>query len=436
MSGQNLQLGDLEKKQESLNKSGGINSQKAVFNTKKDEEKSDTNVSPYMNRVEELANYGTVSGNNRALIQNSVDLGRRQQHVSPGTREADSVRTDEGQGALRARPDLKVFTDKVMERGNFTQEATEASKHFLRQLTEWAGGFDSNDASFYKSMGIEGIMDCIYVDGMSLKNFVKEQYFYKSTNDHAEEVIMLRNYVALIAARGEHVITLARPRIRGNEAEVQFKNLEMDMTSVGAEEASRVKSLKERGNQVRSTLKKRMEADLVEQTGMALRKARGYDMDGFNRIEGAKKGLQDAGETPGKDTDEYRTFNKYFEKYNGGLQRLGLKPGRDDIDRPVAEELKKRCEKALEAANAFLSSDIQDEGTKKAVEAAKKELETDVKLLTDAIETKLIEEGARMALNDLLDSTAAGPGDGNDRGRDNAGNDEGDGNDDGYGDET
>ncbi len=423
MSGQNLQLGDISKKQESLNQSGGINTQKAVFNTRKEEKDGGTNDSPYMSRVEELANYGTVSGNNRSLIQNSVDLGRRQMRQASGTREVESVQSEERRGILRARPDLKVFSDNVMERGVFTPKAKEASRHFLMQLTEWAGGFDQKDVSFYQSMGIDGVLDCIYVDGMSLKNFVKEQYFYKSTNDHAEERLMLQNYMALIAARGEHVITLARPVIRGNEAEVQFKNLEMDMTSVGSDENSNAKALKERGNQVRTTLKKRMEADLVERTGMALRKEKGLDMDGFNRIEGAKKGLKDAGDTPAKDSEKYKTFNKLFEKYNGGLQKLGLKPGRDDIDRLVAEELKKRCVKALEAANDFLADDIRDEETKKAVEGVKKELETDLRLLTGAIETKLIEEGARMSLNDLLDSTAEDPGKSrdNDRAGDNGG---------------
>ncbi len=414
----NLQLGNLSKKQESLNRSGGINTSKAVFDTKKEDSDSTTNL-PYMSRVEELANYGTVSGNNRSLIQNSVDLGRVQRSAGPQS-SMETTQSEERRGILRARPDLKVFSDNVMERGVFTPKAKEASRHFMMQLTQWAGGFDSKDASFYGSMGIDGVLDCLYVDGMSLKNFVKEQYYYKSTNDHAEERLMLQNYVALIAARGEHVITLARPTINGDEAGVEFKNLEMDMTSVGSAESAKANKLKERGNQVRTTLKKRMEADLTEQTGMAFRKDRGYDLDGFNRIEGAKKGLTDAGASAAKETKEYVRFQKLFDKYNGGLQRLGLKPGRDDITRPVAEELKKRCEKTLEAANDFLATDITDEAVKKAVENTKKELETDLKLLNDAIDTKLFEEGAHMRLADLLDSGRLDPDGQGGNGRNNS----------------
>ena len=134
---------------------------------------------------------------------------------------------------------------------------------------------------------------------------------------------------------------------------------------------------------------------------MAFRKAEGYDMDGFNRIEGAKKGLKDAG---GDDSEEYKSFNKLFERYNGGLQKLGLKPGRDDINAPVAEELKKRCEEAIKAADLFITSNSSNNAAVEAVKKTKKEMETDRDLLDKAIKGKLIERDATMKLEDLLDS--------------------------------
>ncbi len=433
-----LHIGDLERHKESINKTGGINTQKSVFNTNSDSEDSRSGdymvpgYNPmYMNRVEELANYGTVSGNNRALIQNPLDLAqqyrtmnRQSAMTTGGAQEETTVRSEEKRGIIKAQPDLKVFSGDVMAKGVFTPKAREAARHFFRQVQQWAGSFDDGGSGFYREMGINSLLDCLYVDGMSLKNFCKEQYFYKASNDPAQEQEALQNYVALIASRGNHVITLARPNINGNQAGVEFKNLEMDLSNVGSKEAAQARKTKERGNQVRSSLKKRMENDLTEATGMAFRKVNGHNMDGFNRLEAARRGLKGAG----MDSEEYKAFDKKFSRYSGGLEKLGLKPDRDDINAPVARELKSRCEEAIRAAEEVLRSDKLDEATEKAVKNAKKTLETDLELLERAISRKLDEENATMSLDELLDSTRSDPNKGgNDGNGNNGGNGDGSG---------
>ncbi len=405
-----LQLGNLEKKQGDLNKNSGINTNTGIFNT---QSKSSTSnyFAPeesglHMNRVEELANYGTI-GQNRSLIQNSADVAMPRMKTTEKTSARSDgqtkVRSEENRGVIKARSDLKVFSGDVMKKGVFTPKAKEAGRHFFGQVMKWAGSFDDGGKTVYRSMGISSVLDCLYVDGMSLKAFVKEQYYYKGSANPTQEKEVLQNYLALIAARGSHVITLARPNVKGNRAEVEFKNLEMDLSEVGSQEAERAKRLKERGNQVRSTLKKRLENELTERTGMALRQSRGMEMDGFNRLEGAGAGLKAVGENG---SDGYVSFRKKFDRYNGGLQKLGLKPDRDDINAAVAGELMKRCEEAIEAADDLLGSDgIKDEETE-AVKKARAELETDRQLYEKALERKLSDEGATMSLKELLDSTA------------------------------
>ena len=407
----NLQLGNIQRKRESLNKTGGINTKKSVFETGGDGEYSGNYMMPetsnmYMNRVESLANHGTVSANNRSLIQNSVDLKRSRtvsgMETNAHVKNESKVTSEERRGIVKARSDLKVFSGDVMQKGVFTPKAKEAGRHFFRQVMEWAGVFDSKDSAFYSEMGINGVLDCLYVDGMSLKNFVKEQYFFKGSNDPASEHEMLENYVALIAARGEHVITLARPKTGPEGAEVEFKNLETDLSEVGPQEAAKANNLKERGNQVRSTLKKRMENELTEQAGNAYRKVNGFDMDGFNRIRSVKEKLIAAG---GSDTEDYRNFAKSFDKYNGGLQKLGLKPGRMDINAPVTEELRKRCKDTLLAADRLLKSGQQNDPVTEAVKFAKEELEKDLTLLDRALENKFKDKDSTIGLDELLDST-------------------------------
>ncbi len=427
----NLQIGDIKKKKEDINKTGGINTKKSIFDTGDDN--GGGAFSPYaappMTRVEQLANRGPLM-QTRVHTQNSNDIAlpkqKEPEHMTQGGSHTDTkVRSDEQENIIKAKPELKVFTEDVMKKGTFTPKAKEAAKHFFDQIQKWAGKFDDGGSGFYGSMGISSVLDCLYVDGMSLRNYLKEQYYYKTTGNPAQDQESVRNYVALLAARGEHVITMVRPNVKGNEAEVEYKNMYVDLSDVGGPEAEKARSLKEKGNQVRSDMKKRMDKEMTEATGRAFRKAYGQESDGFNRLEGAKDGVTEAGKD---DSEEYHSFEKSFEKYNGGLQKLGLKPGRDDINLPVAEELKKRCGEALKAADDYIKSGSKNEKAVAAAEKAKKVLETDMKLLDDAISTKLIEEGAKMRLEEIFDSGKAddkGDKDDNNNDTDN-GSDEGD----------
>ena len=411
MSEGNLQIGEIKKKKADLNRTKGINTGKAVFQTN-DSDTTDDNPyamsnrmqQPYMSRVEELANKGPLMSS-RVHTQNPNDIAfEKKVEKQAGKEDRSKVRSDEGQRIIKAQPDLRVFTEDVMKKGTFTPEAKEAAKHFFRQITDWAGSFDDDGSGFYGSMGISSVLDCLYVDGMNLRNYLKEQYYYKTTGNPAQDIESVRNYVALIAARGEHIITLVRPTVKGDGAEVEYRNMYVDLSEVGEEQAAKSRRQKEKGNQVRSDLKKRIDDDMTERTGMAYRKAYGCDTDGFDRIEKAKSGLAGA---DAEQSEEYREFNKCFEHYHSGLQKLGLKPGRDDINRPVAEEMKKRCEDAIKAAESFIDSASKYTRTVTAVENAKRNLETDLKLLDRAIDTKLYEEGARMRLDEMLDSRRA-----------------------------
>ncbi len=410
----NLQIGEIKKKKESLNQTGGINTEKSIFQTESQ--------SPYASRVESLANNGPIM-QNRFHVTNSNDLMRpgfkrtpapSAAPVNAGETHTEKVRSEEKQDIIKAQSDLKVFSGDVMKKGAFTPKAKEASRHFLEQVSRWAGSFNDGGSGFYSNLGIESVLDCLYVDGMSLRNYVKEQYFYKTSGDQTPDKESLRNYLALLAARGDHVITMVRPSLKGDSAEVEYRNLDVDLTNVGSEQASHSKKLKEKGKQIRSDLKKRMDPDITESTGRAFRKAKGLNMDGFNRLESASDGLK---EVSGEKTEEYKAFDKSFRHYSSGLQKLGLKPGRDDINSAVAKKLKERCSEAIEAADSFLRSGSKDKAAVKAVENAKKMLETDLELLEKAINDKLYDENRTMSLEEMLDSNPDKPEGGNPDGK-------------------
>ena len=393
-----LHIGDIKKNKEAINKTGGINTDSAIFQTGG----SGTMQNPYMSRVESLANNGPLM-QTRIHTTNSRDVAfkTKPKPVETGEQPAEDqkVRSTDKQEVIKAQPDLKVFSGDVMKRGMFTPKAKEAARRFFIQVKDWAGSFEDGGSGFYGSMGIGNVFDCLYVDGMSFREFVKEQYFYKKTGNSAEEHEMLRNYLALIATRGQNVITLARPSMNSNGAEVVFKNLFLDFTNVDGKEAAASRKARERGKQVKTSMKRRLENELTEMTGIAYRRAKGINIDGFTRIESAKEGLKDSS---GDKSDEYKDFNKSFDRYNNGMQKLGLKPGRDDINLAVSQELKERCSEALEAADRFLMSKNGDEKTKTAVLNAKEALEKDLKILEKNISEKLDDEAKRIKLTELF----------------------------------
>lgn len=404
MSIGNLQEGDLKKKREELNRSKGINTRKAVFDTSTGQT-DDENPYAMGTRVEQLANMGPLMGT-RVHTQNPNDIAlgkymKREDRDERKSRQGEGrVHSEEDQQIIKAQPDLKVFTGEVMEKGVFTPKAKEAARHFFKQIEQWAGSFDDGGSGFYKSLGMNSVMDCLYVDGMSLRTYLNEQYLYKTTGNPAQDAESVRNYIALLAARGEHILTLVRPKLTGDGAGVTYRNLSVDLSELGGDEAGNAKNLKEKGNQVRSDLKKRLDDDITERVGYAYRKAYGFESDAFARARGAKEGLAGAKD---EGSPEYQAFNKSFSRYYNGLQKLGLKPGRDDINLAVAAELKNRCEEAIKFADAFIASGGSGEASE-AVKKAREALEKDLKLLDNAIEEKLTDENARMRLDELLDS--------------------------------
>ena len=157
---------------------------------------------------------------------------------------------------------------------------------------------------------------------------------------------------------------------------------------------------------------------MTEQTGIAFRRAMGYKLDGFKRMEAVKEGLRAVDPEASEDLKE---FHKSFDAYYGGLQKLGLKPGRDDINLAVSKELLTRCEGAIEEARRFLSENHSEDEIQ-AVKKAEEALLEDKKLLENAIEIKLSGPNATVRLDELLDSKAPAK-DPDDEGGDEEGDD-------------
>ena len=120
-----LTIGEISKKKEELNKTGGINTESSIFKTGEQETGDrDTFMQPgyaYNPRMQQFANNGPLM-QTRIHTQNAVDIvpeKRVEMKKSAGETEetATQVRSQEKQDVIKARSDLKAFSGDAMQNG-------------------------------------------------------------------------------------------------------------------------------------------------------------------------------------------------------------------------------------------------------------------------------------------------------------------------------
>ena len=125
-----LTIGELNRKKEELNKTGGINTERSVFQTgEQDTGDRDSFMQPgyaYNPRTQQFINNGPLM-QTRIHTQNAVDIApEKKVEMKKSAREAEEttqVRSQEKQDVIKARSDLKAFSGDAMQNGSFTVKA-------------------------------------------------------------------------------------------------------------------------------------------------------------------------------------------------------------------------------------------------------------------------------------------------------------------------
>ncbi|MBQ9333132.1 MAG: hypothetical protein IJS12_02245 [Lachnospiraceae bacterium] len=263
-----------------------------------------------------------------------------------------------GQGQVAAGDLLGRNTSKVVKRGGFGNDMIAKGQEFVRRIKSWATASDIQDAilgDFVQQYGVSDIIDCLYVDGMPIREFVAGKYAYNGSEDKAQERNILSAYAAMIASRRNHPITLVRPVLINGVADIDIRNVGVDMRIDGHYTSRRQKTDAIRygieGDRYREYCETAYRSDMRAKAGEALRAVKGKTVNGLSKLQELKRNLNAAGKGKHNNYDKFvMAFNRYFDV----LQDIGRDPDHMDINRNELQMIYDLNTAVLNAAHAYL----------------------------------------------------------------------------------
>ena len=245
---------------------------------------------------------------------------------------------------------------RVVKNGNFDDNALNIGNVFLQQINEWAG-IDAEpkgeEAAFYNKLGQKDTLGFLYVDGKPLKEFVSDKYGYEGSADKNRERSILSAYVAMIASRQNHAITLVRPVVRDGVADVDIRNVPVNALTSGQGREAKTKAARNlfRGEDYRRYCETAFRSEKRAEAGNALRAAKGKEIENLKKLENMRRALKSAGKGKHRNYDDFvRTFNTYFD----ALEFICLDPDHMEVTRADLMTLRQLGETAKACAIDYL----------------------------------------------------------------------------------
>jgi hypothetical protein len=160
-----------------------------------------------------------------------------QPEMTPKQKEAKrkKILKDKGVGddVELSGPLYTLANKSAVKKGAFKEEFLTEAEKFMKTVDTWSGIKRLDDSELIKKMGIRDVTDCLYVDGVPLKQFVQKRYEYDG-----DDVMTLRAYTAMIAGRQKYPITIARPIFTlDNDIDVVIAPLNLNAAKLGEKKA-------------------------------------------------------------------------------------------------------------------------------------------------------------------------------------------------------
>lgn len=258
--------------------------------------------------------------------------------------------------AVEANNELLTIGKTVVKKGAFGKEALKAGLSFMKKVDKWAGrSMEPSDVEkdYYNEIGTANTLHFLYVDGRPLKEFVKDQYGYRGSRDPRTENATLSAYVAMISARQNHAVTMVRPTFKDGHADVDIRNLSVNMESFIKGRSAKVKFAQQvfRGEEYRKYCETAYRSETRAESVLAACNATGHRIEGLQKIDRLMHGLKEAGK--GKHSD-YDDFVWAFTKYYDALFLLASEPSDMQINRATLDTLDSLNSIVSVRANAYL----------------------------------------------------------------------------------
>ncbi|MCR5510418.1 MAG: hypothetical protein K6F54_05660 [Lachnospiraceae bacterium] len=312
--------------------------------------------------------------------------------------------------AIRAAALLRN-SRSLVKKGNFSREQIDAGREFIRKINEWAGidqEPEGDEGKFYNKLGKKDTLEFLYVDGKPLKQFVADKYGYRGSRDKHTERGVLSAYVAMIAARQNHPITLVRPVIVNGVADVDIRNVGVDMRTPNQGREAQIKGLRYaiEGDRYREYCETAYRSDMRAEAGNALRSVKGKQIEGLKTLENLKRALSSTEKGKHKNYDDFvRSFNMYFD----ALEFICLDPEHMDVTKEDLRTLYKLNETALSCAAAYLKGKKMNLGRHNVIKDIRSALSAQSGNIWGVLRSGILDErGKTVSLKDIIDRKEEG----------------------------
>lgn len=273
---------------------------------------------------------------------------------------------------IKASESLRAVGNRVVKNGAFSDDAIRAGVEFMNKVDKWAGRSEDpsqTERDFYNACGSADTISFLYVDGEPIKEFVEKKYGYRGSDNKVKEKGVLSAYAAMITYRQNHAITLMRPTYIDGHADVEIRNLSVDMREFTTSRSSRVKVARNafRGEDYRKYCETAYRTEMRAKSAKAALQAENMDnIEALDTLTQLDKQLKAAGKGTHRNYDDFVwAFHKYYEAVTG----LASDPEDLDINRVTLEALDRLNTTAASAATDYLKGKKMNLPRHKAVES-------------------------------------------------------------------
>ncbi len=273
--------------------------------------------------------------------------------------------------AVKPASSLRSVGNRVIKNGRFSDEAIRAGLDFMNKVDRWAGRGDNQsekEKAFYNALGSSDTISFLYVDGKPIREFVRENYNYEGSNNKELEKGVLSAYAAMITYRQNHAITLVRPTYINGHADVDIRNLSVDMSEFSKSRSARVKAVGNalNGDRYRQYCESAYRSEMRAKSAKAAISAEKKDnIQAIDMLTELRDRLKEAGKGSHQNYDD---FVWAFHKYYDAVISLSSDPEDMRINKATLESLDNLNKLASDAATEYLKGKKMNLPRHKAVE--------------------------------------------------------------------
>ncbi len=258
--------------------------------------------------------------------------------------------------AVKADLELLTVGKRIVKKGRFDNDSIRAGLDFLKKVDKWAGRSDAptkDENAFYGAFGSDATIDHLYVDGKPIREFVAEKYDYTGSDSKAQERGVLSAYAAMITLRQNHAITLVRPTYIDGHADVDIRNLTVDMSGFGNKRGKKAKAIgfALKGEDYRKYCETAYRSDMRARSVQAALAVENRNIPAIGELTALKEKLKTAGKGTHQNYDDFVwAFNKYFD----AVMTLSQDPEDMEINLATLDTLDMLNKQAASAADDYL----------------------------------------------------------------------------------